>query len=121
MQVSDEIIKVLEYLGEKFGIVFDSTKENILPYAQQLAEKYIKWEISTSVAWICIAVIFLIVGILFSICGVKKFEEDILIITVPVVLLSLIVIGYQVFDIIQCNVFPEKRIYEYVSYLLQNK
>ena len=32
MKVSNQIIEVLEYLCQKFGIVIDWTSESILPY-----------------------------------------------------------------------------------------
>lgn len=32
MQVSDQIIEVLNYLGEKLGVTIDWTSENVLPY-----------------------------------------------------------------------------------------
>ena len=46
MTVSSEIIEVLDYLGEKFGIAIDWTSNNVLPYLQTLADKFIKWEIT---------------------------------------------------------------------------
>ena len=49
MTVSSEIIEVLDYLGEKFGIAIDWTSNNVLPYLQALVDKFIKWEISTSI------------------------------------------------------------------------
>lgn len=52
MTISSEIIKVLDYLGEKFGIAIDWTSKNVLPYLQALVDKFIKWEISTSIVWI---------------------------------------------------------------------
>ena len=39
--MSQEIIKVLEYLGEKLGIAIDWTTENVLPYAEQLFKRYV--------------------------------------------------------------------------------
>ena len=52
MNFSDEVIKILNYLGEKFGIAIDWTNDNALPYLQELCDKFIKWEICTSTAWI---------------------------------------------------------------------
>ena len=63
MTVSSEIIEVLDYLGEKFGIAIDWTSNNVLPYLQTLVDKFIKWEISTSIVWIVIAA-FVIVAMI---------------------------------------------------------
>ena len=108
---SDEIIAVLEYLCQKFGITIDWTSENILPYLEQLCTKYIKWEISTSILWIVFAIVGCIVALIFSInvsdSGVFW----------TVLLLAFIVIGVQAFDIVECNVFPEKALYEYIKTL----
>lgn len=41
MQVSNQIIEVLDYLCSKIGITIDWTESNVLPYVQTLLEKYI--------------------------------------------------------------------------------
>lgn len=58
MKVSEEIIDVLEYLGEKFGVAIDRSSDTLLPVLQNLGHKYIRWEIATSIAWLVIGVIF---------------------------------------------------------------
>ena len=62
MDVSEQIIDVLDYLGEKFGVVINWNSDTLLPILQNLGYKYIRWEIATSIAWLAIGVIFLIVG-----------------------------------------------------------
>ena len=52
MNVSDQIIEVLNYLGRQLGITIDWTADNVLPYVNTLCEKFIAWEISTSWMWI---------------------------------------------------------------------
>lgn len=49
MQISDEIIKVLEYLCTRIGLTIDWTSSNVLPYIEQLCGKFVKWEIGTSI------------------------------------------------------------------------
>ena len=46
---SDEIIKILDALCEKFGMAIDWTTENITPYLENLAGRIISFEISTSI------------------------------------------------------------------------
>ena len=134
MQANEQIIDVLEYLCKKIGVTIDFTNKNILPYVNQLCEKYINWEITTSISWIVIAAI---VGIgAFFLCksiyqSAKKKEEEgkfgiardyysyiKSIIVLAVLLISLIVIS-QTFDIIECLTFPEKAIYEYIVLLME--
>lgn len=65
MQISDEIIKVLEYLCTKIGLTIDWTSSNVLPYVEQLCGKFVKWEMGTSFTWIGIAIIATIITLIF--------------------------------------------------------
>lgn len=117
MQVSDEIIKVLEYLGEKLGVTIDWTSNNVLPYVEQLCEKFIAWEISTSYAWMAIMGAAVILSLIFAIIvnsvgdGLYGAEWFIFGCTL---LIAVIVCGVQIFDIVECKTFPEKAIYDYI-------
>lgn len=127
MQVSDQIIEVLEYLCKKIGVTIDFTNKNILPYVNQLCEKYIRREIASSVAWIVIAAI---TGIgAYFICKwlykMGKKDEDYyglmaVIIAVSSLFIILTIIS-QTFNIIECLTFPEKVIYDYVTTLMEAK
>ena len=123
MTVSSEIIEVLDYLGEKFGIAIDWTSNNVLPYLQTLADKFIKWEISTSIIWIIIAV-FVMVGmiVLINLKGVREINEETYgMLWIPIIVLiivSFMVICIQIFDIVECNVFPEKALYDFIKVML---
>ena len=123
MTVSSEIIEVLDYLGEKFGIAIDWTSNNVLPYLQTLADKFIKWEISTSIVWIVIAT-FVIVAmiVLINLKGIREINEETYgMLWIPIIVLiivSFIVICIQIFDIIECNVFPEKALYDFIKVML---
>lgn len=116
MQVSDEIIKVLEYLCTKIGLTIDWTSSNILPYIEQLCGKFVKWEIGTSATWIGIAIITTIIVLIFSkVVDLDGFEKTIF---WCIVCVAICVIGKQIFDIVECYTFPEKAIYDYIqSYL----
>lgn len=113
--MSDEIIKVLDNLAEKFGIVIDWTSQNVLPYLQELCDKYINYEIWTSVVYlvICLLVFVLLLN------GMRKYCNDNadrcflgIIMFIP-----LIVAVFQIIDIVTALTFPEKLIYEYISLL----
>lgn len=116
MQISSEIIEVLEYLGQKFGIAIDWTAKNVQPYLEELVAKFITWETQTSIAWIvimgAISVIALIGAILTHIFGDGELMWWIFGITLFV---TIIVISVQVFDIIECKTFPEKAIFDYIQ------
>lgn len=124
--MSEEVIKILDALAEKFGLAIDWTSANVLPYLQQLCGKYVTYEIATSVVWILIGICLLFVG-KYSIEKAKqywkKYEEytysDYDVITVMLGILAgcvivggIIVILCQTFDIVTCITFPEKIIIE---------
>lgn len=116
--MSEEIIKVLEYIGGKIGIAIDWTQANALPYVQDLFERYIAYEVWTSV--VCIVVL---VGALVAFAILEKFlfkqnDENPIDWEIPFVLISVfggiaaivacVFVYTNVIDIITCAVFPEK-------------
>ena len=127
MTISSEIIEVLDYVGEKFGIAIDWTSNNVLPYLQTLVDKFIQWEISTSILWIAIAVFVIAMIIsLMNLKGIREFNKEICdgILWIPAGILILgffIVICVQIFDIVECNVFPEKVLYDFIKIMLNQK
>lgn len=126
MEYGDEIIKVLDYLGEKIGVTIDWTNNNVLPYVETLCNKYVMWETNTSIAWIGIMIavlmIILIACLIIHVQVKKSDDEDdeelefwAWIIFAIAVIIAFIVIGVQVFDIVECQTFPEKVIYDYIK------
>ena len=69
--MSDEIIKVIDELGKRFGIVIDWSNENVLPYLQELAHRFIIYRTAMGIMAIVISVILIII---FGI-GMKKLLE----------------------------------------------
>lgn len=63
MTVSDQIISIIKELANQFGIAIDWTAENVLPYIQKLCEKFIKYEIATSILWIIIPIVLVVIMI----------------------------------------------------------
>lgn len=68
--MSDEVIKVLDALGNKFGIVVNWTDQNIFPYIQELSTKCVNWKLNISIVHLIYGIIFLEIGI-FGIWGIK--------------------------------------------------
>lgn len=125
--MSEEIIKVLDALAEKFGLAIDLTSANVIPYLEQLCGKYVNYEIATSVIWLLFGVMCLIFGrVLFKKirycfdksdgmnadngyswgCAVAATGFGAL------TIIGMIVVMTQVFDIATCLTFPEKIIIE---------
>lgn len=124
--MSEEIIKILDALAEKFGLAIDWTSSNVIPYLQLLCSKYINYEIVTSIVWMIVSLIIIISTIIFIKLIYKhegfgiiySYDGDdpslrylCMILCIAIILFSL---GFgvleQVFDIVTCNTFPEKMI-----------
>lgn len=133
MTISKQIIEVLDHIGNKFGIAIDWSSENILPMVQTLCEKYIRWEISTSIMWIAFALFFIALCLLSikiydKLADPKdKWDFDYnffsFIFVASEIIIGVICIGIiciQICDIIGCCTFPELQIFNYVSTLIEN-
>ena len=120
--MSEEIIKILDHIGSKFGVAIDWTDKNVMPYLQELAEKYINYEIAISATIvIALVVIALILGILTGVLYRKNCEGYVVcgVLLWVCFLAGVFVIPTEIADIIKCITFPEMQIYEYLSGLIQ--
>lgn len=126
MNVSDEIIKLIDALAERFGIAIDWGSENALPYLEDLAGRYIKYEIVVSAVWMVLAAIILVVGLTF-LKNHKEFGVSIthyytrpddedrfvrIIVYALVTIVPTILILTSISEIISCIFLPEKVILE---------
>lgn len=75
MNFSSEIIKILDELGKRFGIVIDWTKENVMPYIEQLCQRIIKFEIASYIFWIIICVLGIVVFVGWFVIFVKTYNS----------------------------------------------
>ena len=57
MEISDQVIKVLDSVCDKFGIAIDWTGNNVIPYVEQLGNKIISYDICMSIMWLVIGCI----------------------------------------------------------------
>lgn len=61
--MSEEIIKVIDELGKRFGIVIDWSNQNIIPYLQELLKRFICYRNITACVWIIISIAMTISGV----------------------------------------------------------
>lgn len=135
MQTGDQIIQVLEYLAEKMGVTIDWGQQNVLPYVQQLCEKYIRYELATSVMWEVIGLMLVASSIgwvrAIRFCAKKFCEENgcgeeiwlyaeilCIVMLVACVLTGIAIIPNQADDIMRCIFCPEAQIYLYINSLM---
>ena len=124
MNISDQIIQVLDDLCRRLGIVIDWSKETIAPYLEELATKFITFEVKTSWFWIIlIGIIMVIAYVLFGVFyRIDPKDTGIILGVVAVIstIVFIIVAGWQVYDIITCETFPEKILLREIKELLSN-
>ena len=125
MTVSAQIIEVINDLCTKFGIAIDWSAENVLPVVQSLAEKYIRWEIATSIAWIAILFVLAFILAVLWLCAKEWWSSNAEFFFGTGAFVALVflvgVAGCQSFDIIEATIFPEKTIVEFVQTALNNR
>lgn len=127
--MGDEIVKILNALCEKFGIVMNWSSQNVVPYIQLLSKRCVNYEIGTSIMWLVIGVFMLYTSywLFKNVClgkepeGIFDFDEwdTIQIISwitaFIFVLFAPFIIGKQIYDIITCFTFPEKIIFNQIT------
>ncbi len=66
--MSEEIIKVLDDLGKRFGLAIDWSNQNIMPYLQELGSRFITYKTATGI----LAIIVLSILIVISSMAISK-------------------------------------------------
>lgn len=61
--MSEEIIKVLDELGNGFGVAIDWSNQNIIPYLQELLKRFICYQNITACIWITISIAIITGGV----------------------------------------------------------
>ena len=126
--MSEEIIKVLDELGKRFGIVIDWSNQNIIPYLQELFKRFICYRNITACVWIILSIAMTISGVVMfrSLNKWRKsddygdYDDDMLvelgyIFSVFITALGIGLIIGNVFGIIKNVCMPEMAIYEYIT------
>lgn len=130
--MSEEIIKILDDLGKRFGIVIDWSSQNVMPYLQDLMNRFIQYKTATAIVMIIVSILILIIGIIVTITLIKwkkseKFNEKYIsddnftltmfsmFIAAPMIIIPIIVIFCNINGIIQNTFIPELTIIEYLK------
>ena len=123
--MSEEIIKVLDELGKRFGIVIDWSNQNIIPNLQELFKRFICYRNITACVWIIISIAMTIsgVGMIRFLNEWRKsddYDDDMLallgyIFSVFITALGIGLIIGNVFGIIKNVCMPEMVVYEYIT------
>lgn len=122
--MANEIIKVLDALCEKFGIVVDWTGTNIMPYVETIGQHIISYCLWVNIVWLIIWVISLtLLIIIWKRCR-KSYDWDDFELILTTIIVGLIMIAPVIgiiccsLDIVKCITFPELVIFNEVKDLL---
>ena len=135
MEISEQVIKVLDAVCDKFGIAIDWTSNNVIPYIQQLGNKIITYDICNSIMWLVIgSIVPLTIAILIKkFLNQKKLEAKermndyytdgsldeggwcCYAMIIILIIIAIILTASNIQDIIQDVVFPEKTIIEFIT------
>ena len=141
MDWSDQVIKILDNLGQKFGIAIDWSKQNIVPYIQQLANKIITYKLSLAIVAVSISFLFMLISAIWIINANKKkklfeyvpynyeshrggyFTNGNLRASISIMLLFLFILSFIVFVvniimIIKCVTIPDLVIFDTIGRLI---
>ena len=144
--MSEEVIKVFDYIGEKLGVAIDYTQENIYPYLEDLWHRYITFEIVKHSIGCAVAAIMLIIalfvvkklyssykqalngdvdGFFFCLSWREKPEMNdisicLSIIACVMLIFSIIFIVYSSISIVEWSLIPEKCIMEVLGIIKLN-
>lgn len=129
--MSEEIIKVLDNLGEKIGITIDWTSENILPYLQDLMSRFIGLKNLQAIIWIVISSIIILVTILAIVGTIKYikkqdktsygYDDEVFVCGLidfaigMITIIFLIILLCNTFGLLQNIYTPELTLLEYIS------
>lgn len=130
MTFSNEVIAILNDLCTKFGIVIDWTAENVIPYIQDLGNRFIAYTMTIAIVSLSIKFIFLFIGLYIIYKSIKwgKEDDD----SAGPIMLGILGFGITFFSsltiifsgwtniqtIIACIYIPESIIIEYIKTLL---
>lgn len=131
MTVSEQIIQVLDNLGEKFGLAIDWSSENILPYANELMNKAISYKLWMNNVSLALVTIMAIISWVVFCKTIKKKNFSwydmnglpwigIISLSFGIVfsIVFIVVLLISIPTIIACLTFPEKVIFDMVQSML---
>ena len=125
--MGNEIIKVLDNLGEKFGIAIDWSSENVFPYLQDLTKRIVNYEIMNHFIWIGVSIIGLIILTVIRIKVRKNKDIDYddrlvanIICSIGIVMLLAVTI-INISDIVKVTNMPEATVIKYIQDVVKGR
>lgn len=111
--MSNEIIDILDKLGEQFGIAIDWTSENVMPYVEIIFQKAVNYSAYSTIVWLCVSTLILAVGVIMIVVAFKNRDEDsefaagMFLFGIIFLLLGISVAIGNILHLIKCYTLPE--------------
>lgn len=111
--MSNEIIDILDKVGEQFGIAIDWTSENIIPYVETIFQKAVNYSASSTIVWLCVSALIIALGVIMLVVAFKNRDEDsefaaaMLLFGTIFLLLGISVAIGNILHLIKCYTLPE--------------
>ena len=110
--MSEEVIKIFDNIASRFGVVINWTSENVIPYLQELFNKYVLCESIITLIWLILGIGCLIAGIIFIKKSSHEDYEFFIIFGIISLVLGITITLMSSIHLIQCLTFPESLIIE---------
>jgi len=107
--------QTLQELAKQFGLALDWSNNNVIPYLQDLAQRVITYEFRSSIFWIVIGAIFILIGAITLFLAIHNNDGGWFAIVILAWIIGILIIGEQINDIILCGTLPEKIILRYIQ------
>ena len=74
MNVSKEILNVVDGLAERFGVVIDWSKDNVYPQIVDLCERFIQYKLACQWIWFAVFVAIFVVAVVLMLRMTKDYR-----------------------------------------------
>lgn len=121
--VAQQVITVLKFICEQFGLAVDWTIENVEPILEAGLERFVAWKSASYTAWIIVAAVFMIGFIVLAILDHINDWSGGALCAFSIVFASvcLVVMTVHIFLLIKVLTFPELPFYEWITSALRSK
>lgn len=115
MEATKQLMDLLDYVGEKFGMAVDWSQTEIMPYLKQLADNIVNYKRQIALMWIIAGIVLLVLFIAFEIIAKVQDSEGYFYMGWGAAVIGAIIIIYNCHTVIACNTFPEKVVLDYIQ------
>lgn len=75
MSISNEMITIFDELAKRFGVTIDWTKENVMPYLEDLCNRIIKYETANCIFWLIVCIIGIGLCVSYFVFYIQSFKK----------------------------------------------